>query len=291
MKRFRPVLAVVLLLAACTPSPYPGYKALGGGLFMRLIVLGEGTRTMNDSDRIVLAVRASVHDGAPGTLYSTEHFTEAWSMLGSGIAPVLRRLHEGDSVSVWMPAAQVPWAQFGSQHAPVDTGMVRVDMALRSLKSAAQVREEEEVYNAWRADREIEERLVLERYLSTHGIDKARTSHQGVFIQVHGGPHEPLLRTGDAVSIAYVARGLDGTVYDDTYKGGTPLSFRLGDPGQVIRGLEIGLRKLGPGDKATIIIPSQFAFGDDGSAAGIVPPFTTVIYELEVLNEATAGKP
>jgi len=212
-------------------------------------------------------------------------------VLGSGIAPVLRRLHEGDSVSVWIPAAQVPWQHFGSQRALADTGMVRVDLALRSLKSAAQVREEELAYNAWRADREIEERLVLERYFTTRGIDKGKASYQGIFILPHGAVHEPLLRTGDAVSIAYVARGLDGTVYDDTYKGGTALSFRLGDPGQVIRGLEIGLRKLGRGDKATIIIPSQFAFGDDGSAAGIVPPFTTVIYELEVLNEATAGQP
>jgi hypothetical protein len=290
MKASRGLLPLLLLLwSGCTRSPYPGYKHVGGDTYLRLITLGEGDRTMNDSDRILLVVRAASVPDRPGSLFSTEQYTEAWSLLGSGLGPVLRRMHEGDSASAWLPAAQVPWEQFGSARAPVDTGMVRIDLALRSMKSAGEVRAEALAYNAWRTDREVEERLVLERYLTTHGIDRKGTAYQGIYILPHGEPKEPLLRTGDAVTIAYVAHGLDGTVYDDTYKGGTPLSFRLGDPGQVIRGLEIGLRRVGAGNKVTFIIPSQFAFGDDG-AAGIVPPFTTMVYELEVLKNAAAGK-
>ena len=120
--------------------------------------------------------------------------------------------------------------------------------------------------------------------MHTKGIDERTTAFQGIYVVEHLKGTEPLLRTGDLITIGYVAHALNGERFDDTYKAGTPLSFRLGDPGQVIRGLEIGLRKLGRGGKAMFIIPSQYAFGAEGSAAGIVPPFTTVVYELEVLG-------
>jgi FKBP-type peptidyl-prolyl cis-trans isomerase len=291
MRKLPIFLVVLLLWTGCSRSPYPGYKSLGGDLYLRLITLGEGERLLTDSDHVVLVVRASVGEAAPGSLYSTERFSEAWSLLGSGLGPVMRGLHEGDSASVWVRAQEVPWESLGSPRALADTGMVRLDLLMRSVKSADEVRAETAAYNAWRVDRELEEQAELERYFHTHGIDKRTTSYQGIYILEHKPGTVPLLKTGDAVTIAYVARALNGTVFDDTYKGGTPLSFRLGDPGQVIRGLEIGLRKLGRGGRATFLIPSQFAFGDDGSAAGIVPPFTTVVYELEVLDEAASARP
>ncbi|MBL8000838.1 MAG: FKBP-type peptidyl-prolyl cis-trans isomerase [Flavobacteriales bacterium] len=279
---------LLALLAACGGSPYPGHKHLGNEVHFRLVALGDGARHPNDSDRIVLAVRATNGTAAPGSLYSSEQVAGAWSMLGSALGPALKRMKEGDSATVWMRAADVPWDKLGAVKDPTDTGMVRLDLALRSVKDMAQVRAEEEAYNAWRADRELEERAMLERYLTTHGVDRKATAWQGIHILPLRQGKGELLRTGDMVTIAYVAHGLDGARYDDTYKAGTPLTFRLGDPGQVIRGLEIGLRRMQRGGKSTFIIPSQFAFGDDGSAGGVVPPFTTVIYDVEVLEEGPA---
>ncbi|PJB13827.1 MAG: peptidylprolyl isomerase, partial [Flavobacteriales bacterium CG_4_9_14_3_um_filter_32_8] len=57
-----------------------------------------------------------------------------------------------------------------------------------------------------------------------------------------------------------------------------------GSPDQVIKGLEIAINGMKKGEKSKIIIPSQLAFGEEGSSTQIVPPFTTVIYELEIVN-------
>ncbi len=285
-RRFLLLSILVGVFVGCERSPYPGYKPLGEGLHYRLLVLGEGERTVNDSDRITLAVRASQDGSVAGSLYSSEQHMEGQVLLTSALGPLLRRLREGDSVSVWMPSVDVPWDRLGAARDPVDTGMVRLELVLRSVRSAAAVREEEAAYNAWRADRELEERAELERYLNTHGIDRERTAYQGIHILPIRPGRGALLRTGDLVTIAYVAHGIDGRVFDDTYKARSPLTFRLGDPGQVVRGLEIGLRRFARGSRGTLILPSQFAFGDDGSAGGIVPPFTTVIYELEVLPDS-----
>ena len=38
------------------------------------------------------------------------------------------------------------------------------------------------------------------------------------------------------------------------------------------------------GEKAKFIIPSQLAYGGAGSSTGIIPPYTTVIYEIELVK-------
>ena len=63
-----------------------------------------------------------------------------------------------------------------------------------------------------------------------------------------------------------------------------PLVLKIGDPGQIIKGMDIGLRLMKEGGKAKIIIPSQLGFGDKGSSTGIVPPYTSLIYDVELIN-------
>ena len=105
------------------------------------------------------------------------------------------------------------------------------------------------------------------------------------------GPLEgscPLVRSGDLVTIGYTASTLtDPHPIDDTYQTGQPLSFRLGDPGQVIKGIEVAVHLLPKGGKGRFIIPSALAFGPAGSSSGIVPPWTPLLYRVEVLDATT----
>jgi len=52
----------------------------------------------------------------------------------------------------------------------------------------------------------------------------------------------------------------------------------------LIDGLDEALGRMYEGEKALVILPSELAFGSFGSAGGIIPPYTTLIYELEVLK-------
>ena len=86
----------------------------------------------------------------------------------------------------------------------------------------------------------------------------------------------------DNIWINYKGFFLDGKEFDNTYKRGQMLDFQLGKPDQVIRGFEIALSKMSVGDKVKLHLTSAFAFGETGSSNGQVPPFTSVIYELEL---------
>jgi FKBP-type peptidyl-prolyl cis-trans isomerase 2 len=70
------------------------------------------------------------------------------------------------------------------------------------------------------------------------------------------------IKTGSKVSVNYTGRLEDGTVFDSSLnEGRTPLSVTIGN-GELIKGFEDGLIDMSEGEKKTVTIPSEFAYGD-----------------------------
>jgi len=76
---------------------------------------------------------------------------------------------------------------------------------------------------------------------------------------------------------------LDGTLIDYT-PNNWAFEFVLGQEGQLIDGLQLALYKLKKGEKAKIILPSPLAFGEKGSSNGAVPPYTPLVYQIEIVD-------
>lgn len=66
-------------------------------------------------------------------------------------------------------------------------------------------------------------------------------------------------KSGDTVQVHYTGTLNDGTVFDSS-TGRTPLEFTVGS-GQVIKGFDDGVSGMNPGDKKTINIPVEDAYG------------------------------
>jgi hypothetical protein len=58
--------------------------------------------------------------------------------------------------------------------------------------------------------------------------------------------------------------------------------------GQVIKGWDEGLLLLNEGSKATFVIPSNLAYGDQGGG-DMIKPYSTLIFDVEVVK-VTPGK-
>ena len=86
------------------------------------------------------------------------------------------------------------------------------------------------------------------------------------------------------MSISYKGKFLNGYIFDDTDDKGVTPTFRYGEDYQLLEGVESGLKGLKEGESVKIILPSRRAFGEEGSLAGIVPPFTAVIFEIKILK-------
>ncbi|OLY81753.1 Peptidyl-prolyl cis-trans isomerase FKBP3 [Smittium mucronatum] len=93
-------------------------------------------------------------------------------------------------------------------------------------------------------------------------------------------------KKGDFVSVYYKGTFSDGKVFDTNIgkKGKSqPLRFKVGT-GRVIRGWDEGLLTMSLGEKATLNIESEWAYGKKGMPDAGIPPNTPLIFEVELIS-------
>ncbi len=284
------VSGFVSLLAGCERSPYDGFKAVNEQVHFKLRALGDGERLPTDSDSVLVRLRMARHGEAPGSLFSTEQWYGAIDeLLPKGVAQAVR-LHEGDSVSMVATAERIPWSAIGAeQGALLDSGRVDLEFSLFALRSREDSRHQAEV--ARMARTAADEDSTLARFFRSDRDPWQR--YMGIYFRPDPkNPKGEAIVSGQTVTIAYVARFLDsGRTFDDTHASHQPLTFRLGDPDQVIKGLEIAVHLLPNGGKGRFVFPSALAFGQAGSSSRIVPPWTPVLYEVEVVDASKVTAP
>jgi len=109
----------------------------------------------------------------------------------------------------------------------------------------------------------------------------AKKTSTGIRYEViTSGTGEPA-KSGDIVSVNYVGRLVDGRTFDQQNDREKPFRFRLGR-GLVIQGWDQILQLMRPGDKWTVIVPPELAYGSRGSLPRI-PRNATLIFMIELL--------
>jgi len=85
---------------------------------------------------------------------------------------------------------------------------------------------------------------------------------------------------GTAVTVHYTGQRLNGLVFDSSHQRGQPATFEIG---RVIAGWNEALTRMIKGEKRTLIIPPELAYGERGYP-GIIPPNEFLIFEVELLD-------
>lgn len=83
----------------------------------------------------------------------------------------------------------------------------------------------------------------------------------------------------DRVKVHYHGTLIDGTVFDSSVERGEPIVFGLN---QVIAGWTEGVQLMSVGSKYRFFIPQELGYGS--RAAGSIPPYSCLIFEVELLG-------
>ncbi|MDN6180019.1 MAG: FKBP-type peptidyl-prolyl cis-trans isomerase [Halomonas subglaciescola] len=83
----------------------------------------------------------------------------------------------------------------------------------------------------------------------------------------------------DTVKVDYEGKLLDGTVFDSSIERGEPVSFQVD---QVIEGWQEALELMSVGDKWTLYIPADLAYGERGQ--GPIGPNEVLTFTVELLD-------
>ncbi len=87
-------------------------------------------------------------------------------------------------------------------------------------------------------------------------------------------------KASDTVRCHYEGRLIDGTVFDSSYRRGTPADFGLR---QVISGWTEGVQLMKEGAKYRFYIPYNLAYGEHGAGADI-PPYAALVFDVELIK-------
>ena len=107
------------------------------------------------------------------------------------------------------------------------------------------------------------------------------TGVQYIVLKPGSGANPTMAAEVTAPSIGKLA---DGTVSDHTYDRGEPLTFHIGS---MIKGWQIAIPMMQKGAKYRFFIPYDFGYGERG--AGKIPPYATLIFDVELLDIKKGG--
>ncbi len=124
----------------------------------------------------------------------------------------------------------------------------------------------------------------LDEFINTHYHDSLPKSSGLYYIEELEGHGDSLIRPGDRVQIFYATWTIDSVLIDES-SGFTvghryePLEYTVGTS-SVVQGLEEATTYMREGGKAHLVLPSEVAYGQNGSNG--VPGFTTLLMQVEV---------
>ncbi len=142
-----------------------------------------------------------------------------------------------------------------------------------------QQKAEEEKQNASREKIKEEERVKLNNYIKQNKINKKPLSSGMYYLESEKGSGKQAMH-GNTVQVHYKLFNIDGELLSSSYESGSPFEFILGT-GAVIEGWEQGIKQMNEGSKATLIIPSNLAYGKQGK--GTIPAYSTLVFEVELV--------
>jgi FKBP-type peptidyl-prolyl cis-trans isomerase len=273
--------AIFLLVAmtsfACS-SKFSGYDKTESGLYYKLYKAGKDTIKPKVGDWVSLEMKYTYKiKGKDTTLFDSKkqmgtpvRFQVPRSDFKGDIYEGIRMLSAGDSADFIISADSLFLKTFKMAKRPpmIDSNSyINFFVHLLTVDSPQNL--------------EKKEGESLQSYLSTNKIT-VQPSAEGIYYIEETAGKGMKIDSGCQVKLQFKVSLTDGKQIFSTYDRPEPVTFQYGKRFDT-PGLEHAIGLMKKGTKATVIVPSKMAFGEQGRGT-IVPPYSTIIYNVEITD-------
>jgi len=281
----------ILTTCSCNKgSRYPGFKKGKHGIYYQLHTLGEDTVKAKPGDFITVNLTyATLHDSV--FFKGTRKLQLNPPGYPGSVDECFRMLACEESATFILAAApffsktlQTELPRFIQQGSNF-----KIYVEMLEIQTQAEYQREKEAFLSWIEDFGEYEKVILKQFIAEKKLSLDPRPSGLLYLNLTPGAGNNVA-LGDTVTIHYEGRFLNGRFFDSTIKRNQPFQFVYGTEWQVIRGLEEAIGMMREGERSLFIIPSEMGFGNEGSSTGIIPPFTSLIFEVELLKVSSSGK-
>jgi len=285
MKNLTKLMIAFVALAAMgfACSKYPGFKKDKTGLYYKFYVENKKEIKPQIGDIVELTYSLRVKDSLlveNALIY--DQIIE--SLFPGDVYAALRIMHLGDSATFIMNGDTF-YYYFMGETFPFDDKDLYFDIKLNkiTLKEEYEQQQTERLqqYETMIEQSRLSEEGLINEYITNNNINVKPTATGLYFVKKVSGKGK-MIKSGSKIKVHYTGKLLDGTVFDSSVERGEPIDLTAGD-GMVIPGWEEALLLMRGGDKATVLIPSNLAYGSRG-AGYVIPPYTPIVFEMEIVS-------
>jgi len=262
MKKYIAIVFLILLFSCGNDSPYPGFKRGKHGIYYQLHKIGESSKKARYGDYITSdIIYKTMKDSM---FFHGRRKLQLVKQHGRGsIEECFKMLTVDDSATFIISADEFFTKTLETSLPEFIPAMSKMKVSLNiiEIQTQTEYQNEKKAFLNWIEDFGEYEKVILKQFLMEEKID----------VQPSG-------------SGLYYLKITEGKFFDSTIKRNQPFQFVYGTEWQVVEGLEEAIGMMKEGEKSLFILPSDLAFGTEGSSTGIIPPFTSLIFEVEVLS-------
>ena len=200
-----------------------------------------------------------------------------------GIEEGFARLKEGDSATFYINPERFfkDYIQSETPAFLISDAEMKIDIRLIKVQSH---KEYELALIEWQRLKDFEEFQKIEETLDYWvSSGDSIVEVDGLYIVYDAIEKGGTINYNEVFELHYIATFTNGQEFYNTYNNGHPDEFQFGEKGQMVEGLKNAISLMKYGQRAKVLIPSDIGFKGKGSAGNIVPPYTPVIYYLEIL--------
>jgi len=278
---------------------YSGYEKVGSGLYIKSITDNAAGRAVSVGDILTMNMSYSVNNDT--IIFDTKMTGQPVQLRADtgkydgDFMNAFLRMKEGDSASVIVDANMFFIKTAGAAESPefIDSAdVLYFAIGMTKVQTMEEVQAEIDSKNA---EAEQNEQTELNAYLAANNIEVEPTASGMYYISKKEGTGRQA-EAGKKVKVNYSGFLLNGTYFDssveevakeqglyDQRRTYGPLDFELGAR-QVIQGWDEGIAMMKVGGTARLVIPSNLAYGANPRPGGVIQPFNTLVFDVELVD-------